>query len=254
VLGSEKKPGYPRRRAVGRAVAPRDSGEPGHFRASQSGALQALGASIDAVQRSRELARGKAAIWSLSVAAALAAGSCGGSDKKSSDSGAVAAGALSAEAQSAATGDIPDNQVFLVFRNRPAGYSIKYPEGWTQIGAGRSVTFKDKNNLVHIVVGSRSRPTPRQASAELAALQRSNQALTVTAPPRQVTIHGTTMVKSGYATKSAPNPVTGRRVTLVVDRYEVGGSGKTATVDLGTPKGVDNVDAYRLMIESFRWL
>jgi hypothetical protein len=24
-------------------------------------------------------------------------------------------------------------------------------------------------------------------------------------------------------------------------------------VDLGTPEGVDNVDAYRLMIESFRW-
>jgi hypothetical protein len=29
--------------------------------------------------------------------------------------------------------------------------------------------------------------------------------------------------------------------------------GKRAVVDLGTPKGVDNVDAYRLMIQSFRW-
>ena len=29
--------------------------------------------------------------------------------------------------------------------------------------------------------------------------------------------------------------------------------GKLAIVDLGTPQGVDNVDAYRLMIESFTW-
>src|SRR5690349_15102478 len=45
---------------------------------------------------------------------------------------ATAPGALSGEAKSAATGDIPDNQVFLVFHNNQAGYSIKYPEGWTQ--------------------------------------------------------------------------------------------------------------------------
>jgi hypothetical protein len=217
----------------------------------QSGALQARGAIIDPMRRSRELARGKAAVWSLSVAAALAAGGCGGSEKGSSGGGV---GALSAEVQSAATGDIPDNQAFLVFRNRASGYSIKYPEGWTQVGSGRDVTFKDKNNLVHIVVGTQARPTLRQASAELAALQRSNRAVTVTTPPRQATVGGKQVVKSGYSTRSAANPVTGRRVTLIVDRYEIGGSGKTATVDLGTPKGVDNVDAYRLMIESFRWL
>jgi hypothetical protein len=42
-------------------------------------------------------------------------------------------------------------------------------------------------------------------------------------------------------------------VTLVVDRYYLAHGGKRAVVDLGAPKGVDNVDAYRMMIESFRW-
>jgi hypothetical protein len=51
-----------------------------------------------------------------------------------------------------------------------------------------------------------------------------------------------------------PNPVTGKSVLLIVDRYELSIAGKRATVDLGTPKGVDNVDAYRMMINSFRWL
>jgi hypothetical protein len=194
-----------------------------------------------------------AAVWSLSVAAALAAGGCGGSDKGSTSSGGTT-GALSAEAQSAATGDIPDNQVFLAFRNRNAGYSIKYPEGWTQIGSSKDVTFKDKSNLVRIAVAAGAAPTPRSASAELARLERSNGSLTVTSSPRQVTIKGLKVVKSGYSTKSPPNPVTGKRVTLLVDRYQLASGGKVATVDLGTPKGVDNVDAYRLMIESFHWI
>src|SRR5947209_8359415 len=41
-------------------------------------------------------------------------------------------GALQAEANSTAAGDIPDNQVFLVFVNHVARYSMKYPEGWAQ--------------------------------------------------------------------------------------------------------------------------
>jgi hypothetical protein len=56
-----------------------------------------------------------------------------------------------------------------------------------------------------------------------------------------------------YTTESAPNSVTGKRVKLIVDRYELAHAGRVATVDLGTPVGVDNVDAYRMMIESFRW-
>ena len=47
--------------------------------------------------------------------------------------------------------------------------------------------------------------------------------------------------------------MTGKKVTLVVDRYELGSRGRIAVVDLGTPAGVDNVDAYRMMIRSFRW-
>ena len=42
-------------------------------------------------------------------------------------------------------------------------------------------------------------------------------------------------------------------MTLTVDRYYLWHSGRRAVVDLGTPVGVDNVDAYRLIIESFRW-
>src|SRR5205823_4159242 len=68
-------------------------------------------------------------------------------------------GALQADANSAAAGDIPYNQVFLVFHNARARYSMKYPEGWAQQGAGDSVVFRDKNNVVRVVVAAGASPT-----------------------------------------------------------------------------------------------
>jgi hypothetical protein len=196
-----------------------------------------------------------ATVLLVGAVAAITAAGCGGggsSNSSSTSSSAKDAGALSAEAQSAATGDIPDNQAFLVFRNSSAGYSIKYPEGWTTAGAGKDVKISDKNNVVHIVTGSGPAPTPQTASAELAKLKSATPSLKITSQPQVLTIKGKKVVKSGYSTESAPNAVTGKRVLLLVDRYQLLNKGKPVTVDLGTPKGVDNVDAYRMMIESFK--
>jgi hypothetical protein len=153
-----------------------------------------------------------------------------------------APGALQAEATAAATGDIPDNQAFLVFRNAAGGYSIKYPEGWAQQGSGKQVTFRDKNNIVRIVVEPGKLPGANQIKG-----------LQITKGPEQLTIGGKPAIKVTYTTQSPPSPVTGKRVKLMVDRYYVAGNGKLAIIDLGTPEGVDNVDAFRLMSESFRW-
>ncbi|HSS81390.1 MAG TPA: hypothetical protein VLK24_09355 [Gaiellaceae bacterium] len=158
-------------------------------------------------------------------------------------------GALQAEAQSTATGDIPDNQAFVVLKDTGAGYAIKYPEGWAQNGAAKRVVIRDKNNIVRVVVRQGPLPTTAAVSRELAALP----GVTVSSPPAPHKLPSGPSVKVVYSTQSAQNPVTGKRVTLVVDRYYLAHNGKLAIVDLGTPQGVDNVDAYRLMIESFRW-
>jgi hypothetical protein len=160
--------------------------------------------------------------------------------------------ALQGEAQAAATGDIPDNQVYVAFSNQRAGYSIKYPEGWAQRGSGKSVTFYDKNNLVRAVIQSGGLPSLSAVSAELQALKAKTPSLRFQRPQR-VQITGRPAVKVVYTTQSAPNPVTNKRVQLTVDRYYLAQGGKRAIVDLGTPVGVDNVDGYRLMVQSFRW-
>jgi hypothetical protein len=127
---------------------------------------------------------------------------------------------------------------------------MKYPEGWAQNGSGRRVSFRDKNNIVRVVVITGSAPTSASVRSDLAKLG----GVRVQGAPQKLTLHSGPALKVVYTTESAPNPVTGKRVTLAVDRYYVGPrGGKLAIVDLGTPQGVDNVDAYRLMIQSFRW-
>ena len=176
----------------------------------------------------------------------------GASGKATAGPGSQSPGALTGEAQQAAAGDIPDNQLFLTFTDPAAGYSLKYPEGWAQRGTGARVTFQDKNNLVRITVSKGAGVSAGAAAAEMARLRSQTPSLRFEAPT-ELTVSGKPVVKVVYSTQSAPNPVTGKRVTLVVGRYYVPGAGKHAVVDLGTPQGVDNVDAYRMMIQSFRW-
>ena len=139
-----------------------------------------------------------------------------------------------------------------MFSNPSARYSIKYPEGWTQSGSGNDVTFRDKNNVVHVTVATAAVPTRASVEGTVRALKSSTPTLTFT-PAQAMSIASQPAVKLTYTTRSAPDPVTGRSVLLIVDRYALHRGGKVATVDLGTPQGVDNVDAYRKMIESFRW-
>ena len=112
------------------------------------------------------------------VLAVVVLAACGGKARQSaappsttapSTTPAGAPGVLQAEATSAASGDIPDNQVFLVFRNTAAGYSLRYPEGWAQQGGRTRVTFRDKNNIVRVVV-VKGAATPATIRRDLAAL------------------------------------------------------------------------------------
>jgi hypothetical protein len=161
----------------------------------------------------------------------LALGGCGSSSSKPRPGGA------GSEAKSAATGDIPDNQVFLTHRDRGAGYSLSYPEGWSRRGAGRRLTFSDRGNSVHLEVAPSRAPSP----------------WTVRSAPRPVRLKHGTATKATYSHIGPADSVTGKRPLLLVDRYVYKRGRETATLDLSTPKGVDNVDAYRLIANSFQW-
>lgn len=159
---------------------------------------------------------------------------------------AAGPGALQAEVAATSAGDIPDNQIFVVYPGNT--FTMKFPEGWAQTGSSKNVTFRDKNNIVRVVIVAGSAPTVESVKQELAKLKGAR----ATGTPTRVTINGLSGVKVTYESTSTPNAVTGKRVTLSVDRYELAKSGKLVIADLGSPVGVDNVDGYRLMIQSLR--
>jgi hypothetical protein len=166
--------------------------------------------------------------------------------------GSSTASASASEAASTATGDIPDNQQFLSFKNPQGGYSISYPEGWARSGNGGNVTFRDKSNTITIKVANGSQPTPASVATELKKETATDPCLTP-GKPQATTAGPNQVVKVTYTTEGPQSPVTGKRPTITVDRYVYFKGGKVATVDLATPVGVDNVDAYRMISESFRW-
>jgi hypothetical protein len=165
---------------------------------------------------------GEASLTDETTTGATAESGAAKSEGQGGEEGVGQSAEAPSEAESAATGDIPDNQTFLVFKNPNAGYSIRYPEGWARRGQGNDVTFREKANVIHITV------KPGTAKNK---------------PGKKTTV----------SRQSAPDPVTGKRLPLTVDVYEFEKGGKVAVLELSTPEGVDNVDAYRLISESFAW-
>jgi hypothetical protein len=178
---------------------------------------------------------------SPTVASAAKSASCGSS---------VSSG--SSEAASTAAGDIPDNQNFLTFQNRPAGYSVSYPEGWARSGSGNQVTFQDKSNTIAIQLTRGPAATPASVD-KLLKQQAGTDPCLSRGSAQSVTVGPNQAVKVTYTTQGAKSPVTGQRPKITVDRYIYSKGGKVATVDLANPVGVDNVDAFRMISESFRW-
>ncbi len=167
--------------------------------------------------------------------------------------GSSGAGALSADAASAKTGDVPDTQNFLTFSDPTLRISIVYPEGWVVKKAADGVSFTDKNNQVRVALSKGAPPTAATVAAKLAALKSSAPTLAITAAPQTVRLPSGSAIRATYTTESAPNPVTGKTLKLTVDRYALAHAGRVAVVDLGTPVGVDNIDAYKKLIGSFKW-
>jgi hypothetical protein len=166
--------------------------------------------------------------------------------------GSSAPSAGSSEAASTAQGDIPDNQNFLTYKS-PVGYQLSYPEGWARSGTGGDVTFQDKGNTIAVKLSSGPTPTAASVASQLKTEQAADPCLKVSGAPEQVTLGPNRALKVTYTTVGAKSPVTGKSLNLTVDRYVYSNKGKVATLDLGTPVGVDNVDAYRMISESFRW-
>jgi len=151
----------------------------------------------------------------------------------------------------AAHGDIPDNAVFLTYRSAAWSFSIQYVEGWQVRTATDGVTIRDKDSSETVRVVT--------MPPDVAAYIKNTDLPALQSQPRFALVKQNT-VKVGsavyahlvYHAPADPDPVTGKQVASTIDRFYVPGPG-LAIISLSTPDGVDNVDAFRQMITSFKW-
>lgn len=163
-----------------------------------------------------------------------------------------ATGSHAAEASTPA-GDVPDNAVFLTYRDTQTGFSIHYVEGWQvqHTSDGVAIHDKDSSETVAIV------PLPPDVAiwvsgTDLPRLQ-GEAGFALIGQDTATIDGGTTVTHLAYHQLSPPDAVTGKRVPSTVARYYIPGTGGLAVITLSTPDGVDNVDAFRQMIDSFTW-
>jgi len=188
------------------------------------------------------------------ASAALTSIPTGATSPGGSGSGAASPTGSSAPEPSGATshGDIPDNAVFLTYHGTTPAFSIQYVEGWQVTQQPNGVVIRDKDSSETVTVVAPQGDVPAYvASTDLPGLQA--QAGFALVRQDTVTVGGSSYVHLTYNLPALPDPVTGKQVPSSVDRYYVPGPAGLAVVSLSTPNGVDNVDAFRQMIASFRW-
>jgi hypothetical protein len=151
-------------------------------------------------------------------------------------------------------GDIPDNQVFVPYMPAGAAFRVSVPEGWARTTGGAATVFTDKFNSVRIEV--LARPTAPTANSA-----RTDEVPTLAGQPgfapggvTETTRAAGRVVLVTYTATSPADPVTGKSVPNAVERYEYWKDGQEVVLTLAGPRGADNVDPWRTVTDSFRWL
>jgi hypothetical protein len=149
-------------------------------------------------------------------------------------------------------GDIPDNQAFVRYTN-PAGYSLEVPEGWARTVQGSSARFEAKFNRLSVAL-QRASAAPDVVSVqagEVKALQKDTSVKVRSVKAVKLPSGSAVLVR--YDSQSQPNAVTGQKVLLENNLYLLYKNGQEVLLTLSAPKGADNADAWRRIVESFRW-
>jgi hypothetical protein len=152
-------------------------------------------------------------------------------------------------------GDIPDNTTYVPFRDPNGKWEVSVPQGWSRTDAAGVVTFTDKLNSVLVRSASAS-VAPTEASAT------ANDIPGIRSAGPNFSLDGLSTVhrKAGdavlinYSVDGPQDPVTGKSVRDAVERYEFFHNGTELLVVLSSPTGADNVDPWRAVTDSVRWL
>ena len=179
----------------------------------------------------------------------------GGAGSASAAGQGPATGQAPVPAESNPPGDIPDTTVYVLYQSAAGHFQLRVPEGWSRSSFASSSTFSSNLNSI------------TAAWMPIAAAPSVSTARSVTIPDlrahtlafrlqsvRSVPLAGGTAIEIVFQVNSSPNSVTGKQYRLVIERFELQRAGRGAILSLSSAVGSDNVDPWRIVSESFRWM
>ena len=154
-----------------------------------------------------------------------------------------------------APGDIPDTQAFVTAKAPSGRWALKVPEGWAQRTDPNGLLFTDKLNSVAAVERSAAQaPTVSGAqSTEVPALQKAHAGVKV-GSVATFTRTGGSGVVIRYTLDSPKDAVTGKVHRDAAEEYLFYKGGREVAVTLSGAVAADNVDPWKIVTDSFRWL
>lgn len=183
----------------------------------------------------------------------LSVAGCGGSVPSSASGSSSPNPSTVAGRDQSPSGDIPDTATFLAYHG--SHYSLQYVEGWVQqVLAGDGVQFADKDSFVRVTQQPLPSSSAQEYAAGLGAAQSAQEFQRfASAKVSSVVLPAGNAALVTFEALSAPDSVTGKRVTLAGNRYYIPGPQVMAVLTQATPLGEDNVDAFLQIAKSFVW-
>jgi hypothetical protein len=199
----------------------------------------------------------------LACAGALALSACSGSSS-GSGGGASGPGTSGVTPSGASTGYTPASgtadtgELFPVYANKTAGYSIRYPGGWRiHEDSPSTVRIARFGDAIAIVVRERkSAPFYKGYQQQLEALLAKHDTKLLSKidqPANQFTVGKDKITKAVIEQERPTGPGDAPKDTVVTYRYLFWKDGKLVQVSMSSVKGVDNGPAWDLIASSFRW-
>jgi hypothetical protein len=150
-------------------------------------------------------------------------------------------------------GDIPDNQAFVTFRGTT--FTVKVPEGWARSVSGTTTAFTDKLNRIEVMPSTAAAaPTAQSATTTVVPALRSTVPRFAMGKVSEITRPAGKVVLVTYQGDSAQDPVTGKVIRDAFERYLFYQGGKQLVLTLVGPVNADNVDPWKIVSDSVRWL
>jgi hypothetical protein len=140
-------------------------------------------------------------------------------------------------AESNPPGDIPDTTVYVPYQSAAGHLLLKVPEGWSRQAAPATSTFSSNLNSISV------------AWMSLAAAPTVSSVRATTVPALQASA-----LAFRLQAVRAVSLAAGRQYRLVIERFELYRNGRAAVVALSSAVGSDNVDPWRIVSQSFRWM